>query len=126
MITDLRAFSFAQELGALAEIASQYGWCEEDRHSKPIGRSEFVRALGIAILLAKEHPRLDWPVPGIHPGGYVCLAYIKEDQTAGLALDLIAGGGGYRWVQNYLGDKRAFQSDSLNDVCEAMRTVFPR
>lgn len=121
MIFDLRANAFASELSALYQTAAQHGWCDEDTTAKSIPLKEFVRALGVAILLSKEHPKLDWPVPGIHPSGTIWLSYV-QGESKGLSLELRDDG--YRWTQNSMGDKRTFHSDSLNDVCEAMRTVF--
>lgn len=122
MILDIRAHSLAQELGALSEVAGQYGWCDDDRQAKAIGKREFIRALAVAILLAKEAPKANWPVPGIHPAGTVWLSYVDEASQKGISLELRPTG--YRWTQNHMGSKRTFESDSLNDVCEAMRTVF--
>lgn len=121
---DLRFVNrFANELAQLHSVSSQFGWCEGDPKSKVISIQSYVKALSVAIILAKENPRLGLPVPGIDPRGFIWLTYWDGD-SRGLALELHDGK--YRWTQSNYGNKRSFESTSLNDVAEAMRAVFPQ
>lgn len=120
---DLRAGTLAGEMGCLAKVTSQHAWCEDDQSCKVVPISEYVKALSVAIILAKVNPRLDMPVPGADPAGYVWLTYV-ESESQGLALELLPGK--YRWTQTNMGMKQTFESQSLDDVAEAMRTVFPK
>ncbi len=120
---DIRAARLAQEMGSLCQVTSQHAWAEGDQNCKVVPVSEYVKALTIAIILSKENPRLEMPIPGADPDGFVWLTYI-DGETRGLALELRPGK--YRWTQSNMGDKRTFESNSLNDVAEAMRTVFPQ
>lgn len=121
---DLRIVNvFTRELALLRGVTSQYGWCEDDPKCKIIDTDRYVHALTVAIILAKCNPRLDLPVPGADPEGFLWLTY-TDGPDRGLALELCPGK--YRWTQSNMGDKRTFESTSLNDVAEAMRTVFPQ
>ncbi len=118
---DFRVAPLARELGSLHEATRQHDWCE-GHEAKVIPITEYVKALTVAIILAKENPRLDMPIPGADPEGFLWLTYL-DGPSRGLALELRPGK--YRWTQSNLGDKRTFESDSLDDVAEAMRAVFP-
>ena len=120
---DLRASRLAQEMGALCQVTSQHAWCEDDPQCKVIPVSEYIKALTISVILMKENPRLDPPVPGADPEGFLWLTFL-DGETRGLALELRPGK--YRWTQSAWGDKRTFESSSLNDVVEAMHAVFPQ
>ena len=115
--------SLARQLAALRQVTSQHAWCEDDQNCKVIPISHYIKALGVAIVLAKENPRLPMPVPGADPKGFVWLTWTDGD-SRGLALELHDRK--YRWTQSAMGDKRTFESDSLNDVAEAIRAVFPQ
>lgn len=120
---DTRIMPLARELGALATVTREHAWADGDQNCKVIGMSEYIKALTVAIILAKENPHLDLPIPGADPEGFVWLTYM-DGATRGLALELRKDK--YRWTQNSMGDKRTFESESLNDVAEAVRTVFPK
>ncbi len=120
---DVRVAPLARELGSLSMVTRQHAWCEDNQDCEIIPTSEYVKALTVAIILAKENPRLDMPIPGADPKGFLWLTYV-DGPSRGLALELHPGL--YKWTQSCMGDKRTFQSDSLDDVAEAMRTVFPR
>lgn len=120
---DLRISKLAQEMGTLATVTRQHAWAEDDQSCKIVGTGDYVKALTVAIILAKENPRLEMPIPGADPAGYVWLTYLDGD-SRGIALEILPSK--YRWTQSNLGDKRTFESDSLNDVAEAFRTVFPQ
>ncbi len=113
----------ARELASLSQVTMQHAWADDDQNCKTIGISEYVKALTVAIILAKEHPRLGLPIPGADPEGFLWLTYL-DGPTRGLALELRPAK--YRWTQNALGDKRTFESAHLTDVAEAMRAVFPQ
>ena len=121
---DLRVAPLARELAQLSTITRQHAWADDDQSCKVIGLSEYVRALTVAIILAKENPRLEMPIPGADPLGFLWLTYLDGD-ARGMALELHPDGR-YKWTQSNLGDKRSFESNSLNDVAEAMRAVFPQ
>jgi hypothetical protein len=120
---DLRVAPLAREMGSLAVVTRQHAWADDDQNCKIIPTSEYVKALTVAIILAKENPRLDMPTPGADPDGFVWLTYV-DGPSRGLALELRPGK--YRWTQSNMGDKRTFESDSLDDVAAAMRAVFPQ
>lgn len=120
---DLRVAPLARELGALSTVTRQHAWADDKQDCKIIPVTDYVKALTVAIILAKENPRLDMPTPGADPDGFLWLTYV-DGESRGLALELRPGK--YRWTQSNLGDKRTFESDSLDDVAEAMRAVFPQ
>ncbi len=120
---DLRVSPLARELGTLATLTRQHAWCEDRQDSKVIPITSYVKALTVAIILAKENPRLDMPIPGADPAGFLWLTYL-DGESRGMALELHEDK--YRWTQSNLGDKRTFESSSLDDVAEAMRAVFPQ
>lgn len=113
----------AQELSVLSTVTSQYAWADDDQKCKIIPVSEYVKALTVAIVIAKEQPHLSPPVPGADPEGFLWLTYQQGD-TRGLALEIRKDC--YRWTQSAYGDKRRFESTRLEDVVEAMRSVFLR
>ncbi len=119
---DLRVGPLARELAQLSNVTRNHLWAD-GQECTVIGLSEYVRALTVAIILAKENPRLDMPIPGADPSGYLWLTYLDGDNR-GIALELLPGK--YKWTQSNLGDKRTFESESLNDVAEAFRAVFPQ
>ncbi len=120
---DMRVGPFARELGSLSTVTRQHAWADDDQNCKIIPTSDYIRALTVAIILARENPRLDMPIPGADPEGFIWLTYI-DGPSRGMALELHPGL--YKWTQSNLGDKRTFQSTSLDDVAEAMRAVFPQ
>lgn len=131
MNLDRKIQQFAMDIAKLTRVTSAVGWDKDDSQiifdptdvgGRPIYRDKWVRALAVGIGLAKAFPWLDAPVPGADPKGFCWLSWYQGDNR-GLALEVHDGL--YRWTQrDPIGGKKTIESDSLDDVAEAMRSVF--
>lgn len=118
-----KASKLALEMGALARVTWQNDWAEGEETSVAVATGQWIKALTVAVCIMKAVPWVDMPVPGADPRGWVWLTF-SNGAREGLALEIRPDS--YRWVQNALGDKKYYQSESLNAVVEGMRATFSR
>lgn len=105
----------AEAIGSLADPGKISG--------KQIRMDQWMRGFMAAMALSKESPYLDRPIPAAYPDGFVGFTWTQGDRR-GLRLEIRDDG--YVWTQNDENGKRTVKTDSLQDVAEAMRAVFPR
>jgi hypothetical protein len=120
------------DIGEMSLATASLGWDQSaealvadptNLGAKPIPKAEWMRAFVIAVGLSRVAPYLDPPVPGADPEGFVWLTWTQDD-CRGLALELHRGF--YKWTQRDGEQKRTHQSESLDDVGEAIQSVFRR
>lgn len=117
----------------LSRATGAFGWNRDDQEltlvdpsqlAKPIPKDVWNRAFVITLGLHRDLPsHVPLPIPGADPEGFVWLTWKSPDERRGLALELRDGL--FKWTHSapHL-EKKTIQSDSLNDVTEALRTVF--
>jgi hypothetical protein len=117
----------AADMRTLASATASIGWDRDpseliadptDLGAKPIPKDAWQRAFVVALAMSKIANIA--PVPGADPEGFVWLTWTRGSR--GLALELRPGK--YKWTQRDGAGKRTVESDSLDDVGQALRSVI--